>query len=165
MEIQGTGTRPAPATLGYSALAVRTKWDLVFSCCAILTLCLAVGLPTLRTDNYFLGDDFGLVHHIHKLRLDRLLHYFLSDWTEGIYGQTLDELRPFLALTYWLDSHFFGAANAQGYHATNVVLHTINGLLVFGIARTVAPRQIPVALLAASLFVLMPSHAEPIAWI
>src|SRR5207244_6678851 len=33
--------------------------------CAIVTLALVVGLPTLRADNYFLGDDFGLVHHLY----------------------------------------------------------------------------------------------------
>jgi hypothetical protein len=135
------------------------------SCLAIVTLCLMVGLPTVRADNYFLGDDFGLVQHLHDVPLERLLTYFYSDWTEGTYGVTYDELRPFLAFSYWLDSRLFGAANATGYHATNVALHTLNGLLVLAIARSVAPRQKAAALLAASFFVLMPSHAEPIAWI
>lgn len=165
MQIQGTGIRPSPTDPDYSVSAREDKWGVLWPCCAILVLCLVVGLPTIRPDNYFLGDDFGLVQHLHKLSLDRFLPYFVSDWTEGIYGFQLDELRPFLAFTYWLDSRLFGAANPQGYHATNVVLHMLNGLLVLAIARSVAPEQKAVALLAASLFVLMPSHAEPISWI
>ena len=90
--------------------------SVLWSCCAILGLCLIVGLPTIRSDNYFLADDFGLVHHLHKVPVQRFLSYFVSDWTEGIYGFTLDELRPFPAISYWLDSRLFGAAHAQGYH-------------------------------------------------
>jgi hypothetical protein len=103
--------------------------------------------------------------HLHDLPLPRLLTYFYSDWTGGIYGVRPDELRPLLAFSYWLDGRVWGAANAAGYHATNVVLHALNGLLVLAIARSLAPREKAAALLAASFFVLMPSHAEPLAWI
>ncbi|HEU4688126.1 MAG TPA: hypothetical protein VFS23_07200 [Vicinamibacterales bacterium] len=136
-----------------------------WSYAAIVVVCLAVGLPTIRSDNYFLGDDFGLVHHLHDLPADRLLSYFASDWTEGIYGHQLDELRPFLAFSYWLDAHLFGSTNVSGYHTTNLVLHLLNTLLVLAIARSIAPAEPALAALAALLFALMPSHAEPVAWI
>jgi hypothetical protein len=142
--------------------STRTAW---WSCLVLIAICLAVGLQTVRGDNYFLGDDFGLVHHLHDLPAARLLTYFVSDWTEGAYGMVLDELRPFLAFSYWLDAHLFGAANAAGYHATNVLLHLLNALLVLAIARSIAPREPLFAVFAASFFALMPSHAEPIAWI
>ena len=146
-----------------AALTSRgTAW---WSSAVVVALCLVVGLQTVRSDNYFLGDDFGLIHHLHDLPLDRFLTYFVSDWTEGIYGVVLDELRPFLALSYWLDAQFFGAVNVAGYHATNVVLHILNALLVLAIARSTAPQEPMFAVLAASFFALMPSHAEPIAWI
>jgi hypothetical protein len=141
---------------------VRSAW---WSCAWIVVVCLAVGLPTIRGDNYFLGDDFGLVHHLHDLPAERLLSYFVSDWTEGIYGVTLDELRPWLASSYWLDAHLFGTLNVSGYHATNLVLHLLNALLVLAIARSIAPGEPAFAVLAASLFAFMPSHAEPVAWI
>ena len=66
-----------------ASASLRTAW---WSCAAIVLLCLAIGLPTIRSDNYFLGDDFGLVQHLHDLPAERLLLYFVSDWTEGIYG-------------------------------------------------------------------------------
>ena len=145
-----------------ASLPTRTAW---WSCAAITVVCLAVALPAVRSDNYFLGDDFGLVQHLHDLPAARLLSYFGSDWTEGIYGHQLDELRPFLAFTYWLDAHLFGAVNVIGYHTTNLVLHLLNALLVLAIARSIAPGQPGFALLAASLFALMPSHGEPVGWI
>ena len=131
----------------------------------VIALGLVVGLQTVRSDNYFLGDDFGLVAHLHDLPFARFFTYFAADWTEGIYGTTLDELRPLLAFTYWLDANLYGVTNVAGYHATNVVIHILNGLLVMGIARAVAPKEPSFALLAASLFVMMPTHQEPIAWI
>ena len=145
-----------------ASTSTRTAW---WSSAVIVALCLAVGLQTIRSDNYFLGDDFGLVHHLHDLPIDRFLTYFISDWTEGIYGTVVDELRPFLALSYWLDAQIFGPINVSGYHATNVILHILNALLVLAIARSIAPREPTFAVLAGSFFTLMPSHAEPIAWI
>jgi hypothetical protein len=102
----GSGIRRAARTV------LAAPNDLV-ACLVVVALCVAVGLPTIRPDNYFLGDDFGLVHHLHDLPPVRFLSYFYSDWTEGIYGARLDELRPFPAFTYWLDNHLFGAVNAQ----------------------------------------------------
>ena len=140
-------------------------WNAWWSCAAVAVVCLAVALPAVRSDNYFLGDDFGLVQHLHDLPATRLATYFASDWTEGIYGHQLDELRPFLAFTYWLDAHVFGAVNVIGYHTTNLVLHLLNALLVLAIARSLAPAQPAGAVLAASLFAFMPSHGEPVGWI
>ncbi len=137
----------------------------VAACAAVVAVCLAVTLPTVSRHSYFLGDDFGLVHHLHDLPLSRVFSYFVSDWTESIYGFELDELRPLLAFTYWLDSHAWGVTNAPAYHITNIALHVLNSLLVFAIARAIAPARTDVALLASCLFALMPSHAEPIAWI
>jgi hypothetical protein len=135
------------------------------SICAILALCLALGLPTVFPRQWFLGDDFGLVKHLHDLPFQRLLSYFGSDWTEGIYGMRLDELRPVLALSYVLDAHVWGATNSAGYHLTNVLLHALNALLVFAIARSVAPTNPWIGLIAGALFAIMPCHAEPVSWI
>ena len=164
MQTTPTAIRPV-ASPDNAPRTAAANWASVGSACVILLLCIVVGATTIRADNYFLGDDFGFVHHLHDLSLRQFATYFFSDWTEGIYGEQYDELRPMLALTYWLDARLYGATNAQGYHATNVLLHMLNGLLVFAIARSVAPRQHAVGLLAGSLFVLLPSHAQPVAWI
>jgi hypothetical protein len=141
------------------------KYSVPISVCSILALCLFAGLPTVFPRQYFLADDFGLVQHLHRVPFQRLLSYFASDWTEGIYGMRLDELRPVLALSYRLDAALWGATNSAGYHLSNVLLHALNALLVCAIARSVAPANRWIGLIAGSLFAILPSHAEPLAWI
>jgi hypothetical protein len=142
-----------------------TRFAVLVSVCAILALCLWVGLPTVFPRQYFLGDDFGLVRHLHRVPLQRLLSYFGSDWTEGIYGMPLDELRPLLAFSYRLDAGLWGETNSAGYHLTNVFLHALNALVVCAIALSVAPANRWIGLIAATLFAIMPCQAEPISWI
>jgi hypothetical protein len=77
----------------------------------------------------------------------------------------LDELRPVLAFSYVLDARVWGATNSAGYHLTNVLLHALNALLVFAIARAVAPADRWIGLIAGALFAIMPCHAEPISLI
>jgi hypothetical protein len=137
----------------------------LLSSVAILALCFLVGLPTLYPRQYFLADDFGLVQHLHNLPFSRLLSYFASDWTEGIYGMRLDELRPLLALSYRFDAAVWGATNSAGYHLTNVLLHALCALLVLAIARSIAPANRWAGLVAGSLFAILSCHAEPLAWI
>jgi hypothetical protein len=163
--MQTTPAAHRPVAVADNLPRIAARWADAASVCIILLLCIGVGAATIRADNFFLGDDLGLVHHLHDLSLRRFASYFFADWTEGIYGAGLDELRPLLALTYWLDAFLYGPTGVAGYHATNVLLHMLNGLLVFGLARSVAPGQQAVSLLAASLFVLLPSHAQPVAWI
>src|SRR5258706_3429309 len=127
-----------------------------FSVCVIFALCLLVGLPTIFPRQYFLGDDFGLVKHLHQVPFQRLLSYFGSDWTEGIYGMRLDELRPLLALSYRVDAGLWGATNSAGFHISNVLLHALNALLVCAIALSVAPANRWVGLMAGGLFSTMP---------
>jgi hypothetical protein len=112
-----------------------------------------------------LADDFGLVQHLHNLPFSRLLSYFASDWTEGIYGMRLDELRPLLALSYRLDAAAWGATSSAGYHLTNVLLHALCALLVLAIARSIAPANRWAGLIAGTLFAILPCQAEPLAWI
>src|SRR5438270_329565 len=145
--------------------ANELRSTVLVSVCAIVAVCLAVGLPTVFPRQYFLADDFGLVQHLYRTPAHRLLSYFGSDWTEGIYGMPLDELRPVLAMSYRLDAALWGATNAAGYHFTNVLLHVLNALLVCAIALSIAPRKRWIGLIAGVLFAILPCHSEPVAWI
>jgi hypothetical protein len=143
--------------------AAPNKLDLAVFCGCIALLCIAGSYPSLSRSAYFLGDDFGLIHHLHDKPLARFLTYFSSDWTEGIYGVQLDELRPFLALSYRVDS-WWGAANPLVYHLTNLILHYLNSLMVGAIAFLMGHDRWT-AMLASALFALAACHAETIGWI
>ena len=115
-------------------------------------------------DGYFLGDDFGLIWLLWNKPLAHFLTLFASPWTETIYGYRADELRPTLALSYWLDARW-GAANPTGYHISNVALHALNALLVLAIARRTLALPWVWAGAAGLLFAVMPAHAETVVWI
>jgi len=132
---------------------------------ALLLVSLVVTLPYLGTlGGYFTGDDFGFVQLYAKERFPvNVLSLFWTDWSLGIWGQPLDELRPTQALSYWLDSRW-GAASPTAYHVTNVVIHVLNSLLVLGIGR-VAGLSLLAATFSASLFAVLEIHAEAVSWI
>src|SRR5215204_3958881 len=132
---------------------------------ALLLVSLVVTLPYLGTlGGYFTGDDFGFVQLYAKERFPvNDLSLFWIDWSQGVWGKPLDELRPTQALSYWLDSHW-GAASPTAYHVTNIVIHVLNSLLVLGIGRA-AGLSLLAATFAGSFFAVLAIHAEAVAWI
>ena len=82
---------------------------------------------------------------------------------------------PFTWLTFALD-HALGRMDPWGYHLVSLLLHAVNAVLVYWVARRLltAARELavdttadirPGAALAALLFALHPQRAESVAWI
>ena len=71
--------------------------------------------------------------------------------------------RPVRTIVMAIEYHFFGW-NPAGYRAVNILLHTLNGLLVFIVLRAMTSGPWP-ALVAAVLFVLHPIQTESVAYI
>jgi Flp pilus assembly protein TadD len=70
---------------------------------------------------------------------------------------------PLLWLSYMLDYQFY-ALNPAGYHASNVLLHLANAVLLFLILRRMTGALWRSAMVAA-LFAWHPMHVESVAWI
>ena len=126
---------------------------------------MSLGVATLW--GYFLGDDFQLI----------------ADVTGAMPGRgTLlgadGQFRPVVWLTLWLDHEVYGTS-AVGYHVTNAMLFGTGAasvaVLAWCVARSPSRGAAPVELagfapgtvaaLAGAVFVLLPSHSEPVAWI
>ena len=71
--------------------------------------------------------------------------------------------QPLTWLSLMLDAQLFGAG-AGGFHATNVLLHIINTLLLFGLLHKLTGAVWPSAIVAA-LFALHPLRVESVAWV
>jgi tetratricopeptide (TPR) repeat protein len=71
--------------------------------------------------------------------------------------------QPLNWLTYMVDYELYGL-RAGGYHATNLVFHILNTLLLFLLLRGMTRAEWPSAF-AAALFGLHPLHVESVAWI
>jgi tetratricopeptide (TPR) repeat protein len=70
---------------------------------------------------------------------------------------------PLTWLSLMFDYEFYGL-RAGGYHATNLVLHVLNTLLLFLLLRGMTRAEWSSAL-AAALFGLHPLHVESVAWV
>lgn len=112
-------------------------------------------LPTLR--NGFVIDDFQDVVD------NQLLHtgQGLRDlWTAHWRDYPL-QYYPLTFTTFWMEYHLWGL-QPLGYHVVNVLLHTVNAILV-GLLLT--RLSVPGAWLAALIFAVHPVHVESVAWI
>jgi tetratricopeptide (TPR) repeat protein len=70
---------------------------------------------------------------------------------------------PLTWLSHMLDVEIFGL-HAGGHHATNILLHAANTLLLFGLLVRMTGR-IGRSAMVAGLFALHPLHVESVAWI
>ena len=110
----------------------------------------------------YLWDDLSLIADNPTLENPaNLARYFVDDL--GRFNQHPREMgfyRPLQALTFHIEVALFGR-NAPVQRATNVLLHALAALALFGLARTFFERTWP-ALLAALLFAVHPLCSEQV---
>jgi len=70
---------------------------------------------------------------------------------------------PLTWISHATDWQLFGKA-AAGHHATSVLIHSLNAVLLFLLLRWATGREMP-SLLAAALFAFHPLNVESVAWI
>jgi tetratricopeptide (TPR) repeat protein len=109
----------------------------------------------------FVFDDLTAIQH------NRNVRFFSFDLKEM--EKTRSLLYPTFAFNQWL-----GGENVFGYHVVNLLLHIINGLLVFAIARRIYQSLRPppgpsdgdsYAMLAAAFFIVHPVQTEAVTYI
>lgn len=68
---------------------------------------------------------------------------------------------PLVFTTFWIEHRLWGL-QPIGYHLVNLLLHAINAMLVWAVARTL---RIPGAWFIGAAFALHPVHVESVAWV
>jgi tetratricopeptide (TPR) repeat protein len=140
--------------------ARASRWPTV----ALLGL-LAV-IPYLQALEFdFVWDDRSLILENEHIQDERLLAEALT----ADYWQSADEpeakrsfYRPVVTLSFFVDWFVWGD-DASGFHATNLLLHLLNVLLVFSCFSAFgSPGG---ALVAGALFAVHPVHTESVTWI
>jgi len=134
---------------------------------ALLLLALFCGLiyaNSLR--NGFVFDDYALIPD--DPAIQSLAQYPKAfEWDAQRIGRLPSDRgtthRPLRTALLAVQFHLFGL-NPTGYRTVNLLLHVLNGLLVFLIVRTLLGRPLT-ALFAAGLFVAHPIQTEAVAYI
>lgn len=102
---------------------------------------------------YFFEDDFQWLASRLVFHPAGLLHF-------GGYDHFY---RPVIELYFWMAAPLFGGSPLL-FHAANIALHAVNGLLVFLLVRTFTGSDRH-GFLAALFFVVLPAYIEAIAWV
>lgn len=118
-------------------------------------------LPTLAGG--FLGDDFVYIARFRELPWSAWPPLFIHDWSGGVWGNQLRELRPFAALSFMTDAKLFGGW-APGYQLTNLLLHLAATSLVTLLAWRYTAGHVGAVFTAGLVFALHPAHAEAVIW-
>lgn len=127
-------------------------------------LLVAAALPFLPTlGGGFLGDDFVYIARFRELPWSAWPALFTHDWSGGVWGSQLHELRPFAALSFMSDAKLFGGW-APGYQLTNLLLHLLSTTLVTLLAWRYTSGRVSATAAAGLVFGLHPAHAEAIIW-
>lgn len=148
----------------------------------ITVITLLIYMNSLNND--FVWDDVDLIvknEAIRKLDLHALWSFFSDDKVTHAPGEIY---RPLYILSYALNYKFFGI-DPFGYHLTNLIIHTINSVLVFFVVSLMLntfetidrgrelEKGIPTphtiylspAFASAILFATHPIHTESVTWV
>src|ERR1700731_1583802 len=128
------------------------RWRVAVQVTAIAFAVWIVYLPALSAG--FVWDDEPLIT---KNPLLQTVSGLSEIWS---FGRTADYF-PLTNTFFWLEWHLFGG-NAAGYHVLNILLQTVDCLLLWAVLRRLA---VPGAWLAALIFGIHPVHVESVAWI
>jgi hypothetical protein len=133
-----------------------SRWDLaaplIVAIAAIVPYIPALSYQFLNWDDnvYVLGNPW-----IRAWSGENLVHVF----TQPYYANFL----PLHLVSYMVDYSLWGL-NPFGYHLQSILLHALNAVLAMLVVRRMLGSS-TVALLAALLFAVHPSHVEAVAWI
>lgn len=118
---------------------------------------------------YFLADDFGEVHYIHRI-FNGHPELLLSNFT-GNYMQIpgMSVYRPFLLLSLLLD-YIFWKGNAFGYYLSNLCFYIFDCIFLYFIVKRLAPSPENLsnrltAFFSALFFALSALHCESVSWV
>jgi tetratricopeptide (TPR) repeat protein len=126
---------------------------LILSALGIVLLTVFVYLHAIS--NGFIWDDDD---YVTANQLLRSAHGLFQIWFRPT---ILPQYYPLVHTSFWIEYHLWGLHPA-GFHATNVLLHAANSLLLWALLRRL---RVPGAWLAGALFGVHPVMVESVAWI
>lgn len=127
----------------------------------LILITVAIYLKSLNNKFTIWDDDFYVTENqdIRTLHGDSIAYTFQKTFKTYVVGN----YHPLTMLTYCLEYENF-KLNPKPYHLTNLVLHILNTLLVFGFIWLLTKQQWT-AFIVSLLFAIHPMHVESVAWV
>ena len=135
------------------------KYQIAIQIGVIALISCAVYFPSLK-NGFTNWDDKILVlenSNIRSLSVDNVAKIFSASYG-GFGGYT-----PLVFMSYALEYRFF-KLDPRAYHATNLLIHILNSLLIYWLIYLVS-RKIRLSFIVAAFFGIHPLHVEAVAWI
>jgi hypothetical protein len=145
-----------PLAKARGSVLTRNRKRAVVHCLLIAAIAIAVYWPSIQTP--FLFDDYTHLALVRSETWSAVVARALLTHPQG--GDYF--FRPLGYVSYWLDYRWAGE-NAALWHGWNVLVHTLNSLLVYTLCRTLLLRPLS-SLLAAALFSVNAGHVEVVCW-
>lgn len=140
------------------------RWAPVLICITLTALTLIVFAQTFSfkflnfDDNLFISENQRLTQ---GLSAKGVTWAFTANLTH--HDPTAEYWEPLTLISRLADVQFAGM-DAGAHHRTNVLLHLVAGLVLFGAVRALLRSDVKAAIIAA-LFLIHPLHVEPVAWL
>lgn len=142
----------------------RPTWHVAVALLIALLTIVVAYLPALSGD--FVWDDRNLIEKANSVHQIQPIHSYLgqSFWNQEDHDRySRGYYRPLITFSYALEWQLWDG-QPWGFHLTNLLLHCINCLLLFFLARRFGATPWW-ALLGVTLFGLLPRLTECVAWI
>lgn len=111
--------------------------------------------PALKAG--FIWDDEAITQNPLLTSFDGLLKIWCKPWLLPLEAHYW----PMIYTTFWIEYQIWGL-HPLGYHFVNVILHSLNVILLWWILRN---NFVPGSWLVAAVFALHPVHVESVAWV
>lgn len=159
MSAQPESSSTDPATLASLTEVLRSPRGQTLLVVLLLVLgTLLVYEPSLHSAFVNYDDPLYVTENYHVLQG---LSWHNVAWT--LTATIEANWHPLTWISHMADVQFFGL-HATGHHLVNVLLHTLNVVLLFLLLRYATDKILPSAMVAA-LFALCPLNVESVAWI
>jgi len=132
----------------------RAQSVLIACVLAISAVVLVVYYPATKIG--FVNNDWIQLDWAARWSPAQYFHYYL------IPGPGSGSYRPVYGTYFWVMYVIFGP-NPNAFHLAYVILHLLNGLLVFALVKRVTP-HLSLAALAALLWVGFPAYSKAVYW-
>ena len=135
----------------------KKKWALTLGPAALMvTAAFAAFYAT--APGGFLSDDFGLLDSVVHKSVWQLFQLPITTAAEPKF------YRPLSLLMFWKLNHSLFGMNPAGYWAASVLMHAVNGFLLYLIIKRLSG-SVLAAVAGGLIFVLIPLHGESVAWL